>query len=138
MKTRASTVAGLLENYETINEVIKSAENAEGSALEENQRYIQSIQGHLDQLTNKWQELWSNTTNRETINWFIDLGKTILDVVDNIGLLKTALIGIGAGIGIRQSLKGGGRHNLEIETCVPQKNMPPNRLAERCASPGVH
>ena len=108
-KNRASTVAGLLENYKQIEKVIDSAEQAEGSALKENQRYMESIQGHLDQLSNKWQELWSNTANRKVINWFIDLAKCILDVVDNVGLLQTALIGIGAGVGIKQSLNGGGR-----------------------------
>lgn len=37
-KNRASTVAGLIENYEVIADVIEAAENAEGSALEENER----------------------------------------------------------------------------------------------------
>lgn len=44
-KNRASTVAGLIENYEVIAEVIEAAENAEGSALEENERYLDSIDG---------------------------------------------------------------------------------------------
>ena len=37
MKTRASTVAGLLENYQVIDEVIESAKNSNGSALQENE-----------------------------------------------------------------------------------------------------
>jgi hypothetical protein len=44
-KNRASTVAGLIENYETIGEVIEAAENAENSALEENEKYLDSIDG---------------------------------------------------------------------------------------------
>ena len=44
-KNRASTVAGLLENYKTIEEVMKAAEGADGSALEENERYLESIEG---------------------------------------------------------------------------------------------
>lgn len=46
-KNRASTVAGLLENYEIIDEVIQAAENAEGSALRENEAYLDSINGSL-------------------------------------------------------------------------------------------
>ena len=46
-KNRASTVAGLLENYKTIAEVIETAENAEGSALKENERYLESIEGKI-------------------------------------------------------------------------------------------
>lgn len=44
-KNRASTVAGLIENYQLIDEVIQSAENAEGSALQENERFLDSIEG---------------------------------------------------------------------------------------------
>ena len=33
----------------------------------------------------------------------------VLEVVDNIGVLQTALIGLGAGIGIKKSIKGEGR-----------------------------
>lgn len=44
-KNRASTVAGLIENYQLIEEVMQSAENAEGSALQENERFLDSIEG---------------------------------------------------------------------------------------------
>lgn len=44
-KNRASTVAGLIENYQLIDEVIQSAENSEGSALQENERFLDSIEG---------------------------------------------------------------------------------------------
>ena len=66
-KNRASTVAGLLENYELIDEVIQSAENADGSALRENERYLDSIDGKLDQLTNSVQKFWSEAINSETV-----------------------------------------------------------------------
>lgn len=100
-KNRASTVAGLIENYELIDDVMKSAEEAQGSALKENQRYVESIEGSLNRLSSAWDKLWVNENNREVITFFIDLGRGILEVVDNVGILNTAIMGIGAFAGIK-------------------------------------
>ena len=111
-KNRSSTVAGLLENYELIDDVIKTAEESQGSALEENEKYIQSITGALNRLSSAWEGLWVGENNREVITMFIDLGTSILKVIDNIGILKTAIMGISAGIGIKKSIDGGGRAKM--------------------------
>lgn len=105
-KNRASTVAGLIENYEIIDDVIKSAEEAQGSALKENQRYVESIEGSLNRLSSAWDKLWVNENNREVITFFIDLAKSILGVIDNIGLLNTAIIGISLFKGIKNVGEG--------------------------------
>ena len=93
-KTQANALAAALDNYEMIIDVYETAENSNGSALKENEKYLESIQGHLDQLTNKWQELWTNELNRDTINFFIDLGKVLLEAADSIGVLNLAFAGI--------------------------------------------
>lgn len=108
-KNRASTIEGLLQNYELIDEVIASAENAEGSALKENEKYMESIQGHLDILTNKWQEMWDSAINAEVINGFIDFGSSILDIVNNVGLLKSLLLAGGGIFAGFQAFKKDGR-----------------------------
>lgn len=94
-KTRASTVSGLLENYQVIDEVISAAENASGSAAKENEKYMESISGHIDVLTNKWQELWASAGTRELVNTVIDFGSALLDVANNIGIVGSALAAIG-------------------------------------------
>ena len=106
-KTRASVVAGLLQQGETLEEVFYRSQDAEGSALKENQNYLESIQGHLDKLTNKWQEMWTNAINRDTANFFIDLGTKILDVINNIGVFRSTLLGLGGVLAFKA--KGGGR-----------------------------
>jgi TP901 family phage tail tape measure protein len=93
-KNRASTVAGLLENYETIEDVIKSAEQAEGSAAEENKKYMESIQGHIDLLKNEWQSIWTSEVTRDVVNTFVDIGTAILTGVKHLGLFKSTLLGI--------------------------------------------
>lgn len=90
-KNRANIAASILQNPDLLKDVYTSSQNSSGSALEENQKYLDSISGHIDVLKNKWQELWSNTGTRDAINGVIDLGTALLEVVDNIGLIQTAL-----------------------------------------------
>lgn len=83
-KNRASTVEGLLQNYEVIDEVIASAENAEGSALEENEKYLDSIQGRIDLFTNSLQEFWYNLLNSDMIKEVVDAGTKLINILGNI------------------------------------------------------
>lgn len=92
-----------------LSSVYDSSLDSEGSALKENEAYLESIEGHLNQLKNTYDSLWVNEHNREVITFFLDLAKGILEVVDNIGVLNTALIGLGAGVGIKSALTGNGR-----------------------------
>ena len=109
-KNRASTVAGLLENYELIDEVIKAAENAEGSALRENEAYLDSINGKLDLLTNNVQEFWATFIDTDIVKGFLDFltnGISLAtQLVDTLGTIPTIIGAISAGIAIKN---GGGR-----------------------------
>lgn len=90
-KNRASIAASILQNPKTLMDVYEdSSTKAAGSAMEENQKYLDSISGHLAKLQNAWQELWANAANRDIINMFIDLGTTILKVINEVGGLQSA------------------------------------------------
>lgn len=108
-KTRSSVVAGLLQQGETLEQVYKDSQNASGSALKENQKYMESIQGHLDILTNKWQKMWDSAINSNTVNMFIDFGSIVLDLVDKVGLLNSAIIATAGTFGAIKGIKGKGR-----------------------------
>lgn len=106
-KTRASTVSGLIENYETIEDVIRSCEESENSALEENQKYIDSVEGRLNLLKSQAQELAFVTIDDEAlkkgISLLTDLLSLVTDLIDKIGLLSTVAIGAG-GFGFFKNL----------------------------------
>ena len=90
-KNRASIAASILQNPETLQSVYEdSSSKAAGSAMEENQKYLDSISGHLAKLKNAWQEMWASAANREVINGVIDLATALLKAVDSVGLLGTA------------------------------------------------
>lgn len=104
-KNRASTVAGLIENYETVAEVIEAAQNAEGSALEENEKYLDSVDGKLAQLSNRAQEFWATTINSELIKDGIDLFTALVggatELIDTIDVLPTLLTTIGGALAFK-------------------------------------
>lgn len=115
-KNRASTVAGLLENYELIDEVIETAENATGSAAKENEAYLESIDGKLDQLTNKVQEFWDTFIDTDIVKAVIDFLTNLInlatDFVDTIGAFPILMTTVVAAISKFSGAKlftGGGR-----------------------------
>lgn len=104
-KNRASTVSGLIENYETIAKVIEAAENSENSALEENEKYLESIEGRTQKLTNQLQELASATIKDDWIKDAISGLTTLLDLVtklvDKFGIIPTVAPAIAAALSFK-------------------------------------
>ena len=95
-KRNSSVIAALLQNPEDLKAAYEDAMNAEGSALKENERYLDSIQGKIDQFNNSLQAMWSDMLDSDMVKGFVAFGTEIIKVIDNIGLLGSALIAIGA------------------------------------------
>lgn len=104
-KNRASTVAGLIENYKTIDKVIEAASNADNSALDENQKIIESIDGRIQQLSNRVQEFWYNLVDDSVVKSAVSALTTIVEggtkLIDTFGTLPTLLTAIGAGLSFK-------------------------------------
>ena len=97
-KNRANDVAALLSNWKQVEAAMQTAMEAEGSAAAENEKYMESIQGHLDALTASWQALSNSIIDSDFVSGLLD-GITALisgldTVVDKAGLLPTLLTGI--------------------------------------------
>ena len=96
LKTRSNTAAAILSNTVDLENAYVDALDAEGSAYAENEKYLNSIQGKIDQFTNAVQTMWSNTLDDDVIKGFVSFGTIIVQIIDKIGLLTTALITLGA------------------------------------------
>lgn len=97
-KNRANIAASIIQNGDMLKDVYETSQNSEGSALEENQKQLDSISGHLDQLKNKWQQVWAGTVSRNQVNFVLDGLKGVLDIVNKIGLVPSVLM---AGFGLK-------------------------------------
>jgi chromosome segregation ATPase len=95
-KTRSNTAAAILSNTKDLEESYVAALEAEGSALQENEKYLDSIQGKINQFTNAVQTMWSNTLDDSIIKQFVAIGTWLIKFIDNLGAIKALIIGIGA------------------------------------------
>jgi TP901 family phage tail tape measure protein len=90
-KNRANTLSAILNNTKDLEAAYESAMQAEGSALKENETYMNSIQGRIDQFNNSTQTMWMNFMNSDVLKFFIDLATKIINLVDDVGLLNIAI-----------------------------------------------
>ena len=67
---------------------------------------MNSIESHISMFQQATQTMWQNEMSSDFIKGFVDLGTAIMKVVDNVGLLSTAFIGIAGYL----SATGQGRH----------------------------
>lgn len=93
-KRNSSVIAALLQNPQELEDAYKDAMNAEGSALKENEKYLDSIQGKIDQFNNSVQSMWSNTLDSDAVKGIVQLGTELVKVIDKLGLIPSLLIAI--------------------------------------------
>jgi predicted nuclease with TOPRIM domain len=113
-KTRSNTAAAILSNGEDLKDALLAAQEAEGSALAENEKYLDSIQGKLDQFNNAVQTMWEGALDDDVVKFFVDIGTQLVKWVDNLGLIKTLVMAIGTFL-IQKNFKGdlfGGLFNV--------------------------
>lgn len=89
-------LVALMSNWATVEKVIAESAKANGSALEENAKYADSVSGKLNNLKQAWNELAQATLNSDVV-------KFVLEALTNIVKLTTKLGGLGkviASIGV--------------------------------------
>lgn len=93
-KNRSNAMAALLGNLDDLEGAYESAMEAQGSAEAENEKYMNSIQGKIDQFNNAVQTMWKNAISSDAVKFFVDVAKGIVTIIDKIGLLETAIGGL--------------------------------------------
>ena len=83
-KTRGSQLAAILQNPEDLKAAYETAMNSAGSAMKENERYLDSIQGKIDLFTNSLQAFWMDAISSDFIKNIVNAGTIILDILDKI------------------------------------------------------
>ena len=100
-KNRANAMAALLKNYKQIDKIQEQLAKSEGSALRENQRIVDSIEGRMKTLSASGEEFWSKTINtdviKEAVSGLTQLLNILTALVDKVGavpLLAGGLSGL--------------------------------------------
>lgn len=116
----SNVINALMSNFATAEEVVASAANSAGSALAENEKYLDSIQGRLDKFQASWQSLSANIIDSDWIklsvsgvtglldglNWAIEASNglalalaaiPVVKLVGNLELVKDSISAVKAG-----------------------------------------
>lgn len=83
-KRQANIGSAILQNYERAQEIYETSLNSDGSAMQENEKYLESVQGHLDQLKAKWEAFSVSLADSSGLKAFIDLGGGVITVLDKM------------------------------------------------------
>lgn len=101
---QTNLLSSILSNFSDSMSMAEEATHANGNALENNQKWVDSFGGHLQSLENTAKSAWINILDSDTIKGGADvlnsLLKVVVGLVDTFGLLPTAagIGGIVAGI----------------------------------------
>lgn len=88
-KHRASAVAAILSDEETLVKAYETALNSAGSAMDEFTKRTESIEYHLAQLQATWQEFATKALSSDFTIKVIDLASAFLELASNIDIGKT-------------------------------------------------
>ena len=115
-KQQSNALAAALQNVDMIKEAYETAQNADGSAQEELESQLQSIEGRIARLTNQIQEFWYTFIDSDAVKVVIDFLTTLVSLatefVDTIGTFPIIMTTIVAAISKFSGAKlftGGGR-----------------------------
>ena len=111
-KNRANVFTSIMKQADTIKSAYSTALDSEGSAIQENEKHLESVQGRIELFTNAIQTMWANALTSDAVKGFVDAGTAIVKFVDAVGLLPTLS---GALVFISELKKGFGEAKISTQ-----------------------
>ena len=93
-KRQANILSSVIKNFDTVEDVIATSMNAEGSAIEENEKVLDSIQGKINLLNNAIQTMWMNFIDSGMAKYVVDLATGFIKLISTMGALPSILSGV--------------------------------------------
>lgn len=124
-KRGGQSTSALLNNFSVAEDAMKQALNSSGSAMRENQMYMDSLQAKLNQLDSAFQKFSTDLMKSDIPKFFVDLATVFVDGADNAvkfaGALPTLTAAISGVLSVMQmsgKLKNGaGKVNMPSYIC---------------------
>ena len=82
-KYQAQNAAAILNNWKTAVDATATAMDSQGSAARENEKVLDSIQGHLQSLKSAWVELSNAIFDSDLLKFIVDLGTHFLEFANS-------------------------------------------------------
>ena len=121
-KNRGNQIAALIQGFQSgqVQKAYQDTLNSDGSAQQEQDRWLESIEAKQQQFEAAFQKMATTTFSSDMFKGLIDGGTNLLNLFTNltssIGTLNTAAIGLG----IFQGKTGSGKSTWEFAPCIFQ------------------
>lgn len=124
-KRGGQSTSALLNNFSVAEDAMKQALNSSGSAMRENQTYMDSLQAKLNQLDSAFQKFSTDLMKSDIPKFFVSLATVFVDGADSAvkfaGALPTLTAAISGVLSVMQmsgKLKNGaGKVNMPSYIC---------------------
>ena len=93
-KRQANILSSVIKNFDTVEDVIATSMDSSGSAIAENAKYLDSIQGKMDLFTNSVQTFWMNLISSDMAKGALDLATNFMKFLDTAHGKLITLIGV--------------------------------------------
>lgn len=117
-KNRGNQGAAVIQAFQSgqVQKALEATMNAEGSAMQEQERWLGSLEAKTQQFEASFQSLSNTLIDSDILKFFVDLGTTGVNAINAIISAITPLgtLGvIGGGVGITKFIKNFGRTHCE-------------------------
>lgn len=93
-KLRANILLSLMDNWDMAEKMMAEYANAAGSAMQENERYLEGWQAKTDKLSAAWTKFVANTISSDFIKFFLDATSAILGFGGSLGNVTLLVSGL--------------------------------------------
>lgn len=126
-KRNSNVVSALISNFEMAEDVIKTSSEASGSALKENEKVLDSIEGRISVFKATFEELATTFIGSDFVKGTVSFGTSLLNVLQVIAELVDAVGGLNTVLyvtaGIIASIKAESILSLIGKLATPIKSL---------------
>ena len=97
-KRNATAVTSLITNFQTAEESLIAARNATGSAIAENEKYLDSIAGKIAVIQAKFETLSSSVLDSEVVKIVLSVAEGLLDIANMLSEIHMLMPAITAAV----------------------------------------
>lgn len=91
----------MVKSYGDYKNMAEKAYDADGATITNQEKYAESLTGKLTKLSTIWEKIGDDAVSSDFLKGLTDIGIGASELIEKFGLLKTAIVGIGAYAGFK-------------------------------------
>lgn len=130
-KRNSNVVAALLDNFTVAENALETSANAAGSALAENEKYLDSIQGRISIFKASFEEFSNNLISSGIVKFFVSVGTALMNALNTLVKIHALLPTI---VGTLTIIKGISLSKTIAESSAKVATLSASLVAEKAAT----